>query len=316
MKLNFLKHILVLELVIVFNLTLSMICSAANWHLLLKESGWQYLIETNNIKSKEGEFNIWFRQIPPKDGSDDSFIYNHRISNRDENITISCSKKFFIRNSVELYGDGMLLFREENQADYAPRSFNEVNPKSGYAALFSYTCNKQGIQGNLSRSVLKSSGGSIDQAKQEVNKGIEKLNSGDKDAAMKLFQSAIAIAPEYGPGYTEIGWINALNGDYSEAERLFQKGKSLNDPKSHYYLGLLYAQTKKFNEAFPEIDKALSLNPDDNKTIYFAAQVHCMGQDYVGATKISEKLFYKARMEGMDGMEAYTFIKELPLKCR
>ena len=92
---------------------------------------------------------------------------------------------------------------------------------------------------------------------------------GKMEEAIKEYQAAIQINPEYADAYLNLGVAYASLGVEDRAERALKKAVQLEpyDAEAYYNLGLLYANRKLHPLAVEQYKKAISLNPDSAKIL-------------------------------------------------
>jgi tetratricopeptide (TPR) repeat protein len=90
---------------------------------------------------------------------------------------------------------------------------------------------------------------------------------GKMEEAIKEYQAAIQINPEYADAYLNLGVAYASLGVEDRAERALKKAIQLEpyDAEAYYNLGLLYANRKLHHLAIEQYKKAISLTPDSAK---------------------------------------------------
>lgn len=116
--------------------------------------------------------------------------------------------------------------------------------------------------------------------------------------------------------YAEIGSRALQEGRYGDAEQAFEKLKDLepNTAEVHANLGLIYFEERKFDQAVPELRRALKLKPTlTNSAVILAMCLSELGQ-YADALPGLEKGFRSTdpqvkRMCGLQLERAYTGLK-------
>jgi tetratricopeptide (TPR) repeat protein len=123
-------------------------------------------------------------------------------------------------------------------------------------------------------------------------------------------------APQSAEQYAEIGNRALHEGRYSEAEQAFEKLREIepNTAEVHANLGLIYFEARKFDQAIPELRRALKLKPSlTNSGFILAMSLSEVGQ-HSEALPGLEKGFHSAdpqmkRMCGLQLERAYTGLK-------
>jgi tetratricopeptide (TPR) repeat protein len=102
------------------------------------------------------------------------------------------------------------------------------------------------------------------------------------DAAVEVLREQTKINPFDNYSYIMLGRIFQTQRKYEEAEAAFRKHIEILplDKWAHGYLGLLLVECRKYKEAIPELEQAISLNPDqeDNYQIGLGRAYANLGQ--------------------------------------
>jgi tetratricopeptide (TPR) repeat protein len=129
-------------------------------------------------------------------------------------------------------------------------------------------------------------------AEEWFEKGNMAMSAGYNNVAIRFFEKAIEIDPNYLEPYINIGLLYNKEGDTEKAISYYEKAIAV-DPdftKAHYNLGTVYAEKGKLDKAVSEFKKCLSINPD-------LAKAHSqLGTAYVSKGLDSEAAdhFYRA----------------------
>src|SRR6266496_2988587 len=107
----------------------------------------------------------------------------------------------------------------------------------------------------------------------------QSLSAGHLDRAEDELQSVLRSAPEEHRALDLLGVVRVLQHRESDAELLFQRSIQSNPEfaSAHAHLGLLYLQTARENEAVPELQEAVRIDPA--RTDASDALVHFFRQD-------------------------------------
>lgn len=99
-----------------------------------------------------------------------------------------------------------------------------------------------------------------------IAKGVQKLNSGDYDAAGISFEEVLKAIPGDIKATLYLGIVRGKQGRYADAEGLLKKvlesGKEL--PRAHYELGLIAYEKGEYTKAREHFKKAKELSTDIN----------------------------------------------------
>jgi tetratricopeptide (TPR) repeat protein len=116
-----------------------------------------------------------------------------------------------------------------------------------------------------------------------VQRGSALLENRLPNEAMRDFERAIALDPEYGPAYYGRAWAKGWKKDYRGELKDAQKGYQLNPGNSGIYLrriGSAYTGLNRFNEAIEAYSKAIEINSRDEGTIYNRALCYIKMRQY------------------------------------
>ena len=135
-------------------------------------------------------------------------------------------------------------------------------------------------------------------AKGAVELGWSYFNKGDTDIALKRFNQALILDPNFAPAYFGIGYVYSVQNKLDLAIQNYRKSIEKDPTFSHSYsnLGLALLYSGKRKEALPSFKKALEIDPQNGDghaniaTYYFEAgdyslawkHIH-LAQDYKAA---------------------------------
>ena len=105
--------------------------------------------------------------------------------------------------------------------------------------------------------------------------------------------------------YTEIYYNNLAFEVARDMAKMPEKFKR--SDYAHYILSQAYYNTKEYNKAINEINKALSINPDNANYVKYKAQIYCETNKFSEAVKLLDSLIasdinildYKTDLEGL-----------------
>lgn len=91
-----------------------------------------------------------------------------------------------------------------------------------------------------------------------LNLGVVEMLEDNPTAALKNFQAAIDLKPDYAEAYFNAGTVHYKMGAQKKAEQSFQKAIELepNYGRAHYSLGFLYFDMKRYDLAKQHAEKA------------------------------------------------------------
>ncbi len=117
------------------------------------------------------------------------------------------------------------------------------------------------------------------------------LGNEDVALAKKYLEEAIALDPQLVSALGNLGVIYARQGNAPRAEALFRQ--AIEDDSTyaqgHLNLGLMLAQQQHYADAEPELQRALSLSPNDPRTLSALGKVQCrLGKGQDGITLLEK----------------------------
>ena len=123
-------------------------------------------------------------------------------------------------------------------------------------------------------------------AKDVMQQGLELARQGDRPAAIALLREALTIDPAYVAALNNLGVQLRLAGDLAGAESELRKATELAplDYYSHFNLGTLLYDTRRFEEAAAALEQAMLADPTAPMASAF------LGRAYIGLRKGKEAL--------------------------
>src|SRR4051794_10594201 len=100
-------------------------------------------------------------------------------------------------------------------------------------------------------------------AQGAVELGWRYFNRGDTDTALKRFNQALILDPNFAPAYFGIAYVYSVQNKLDLAIQNYRKSIEKDPTSAHSYsnLGLALLYTGQRNEALPMLKKALELDP-------------------------------------------------------
>jgi tetratricopeptide (TPR) repeat protein len=119
--------------------------------------------------------------------------------------------------------------------------------------------------------------------------------------AEEEFTKSIQISEEQPRGFTGLGVIRYMQGDYPEAESLLKKALQVDSTEvfAYRYLGDIYARRGEYLKALQEYQIALNLNPEYGEAYFGAGYVYANLGELKKAVEMWEKsLVYSPDLPG------------------
>jgi Tfp pilus assembly protein PilF len=122
-------------------------------------------------------------------------------------------------------------------------------------------------------------------AKGAVELGWRYLKKGDTDTALKRFNQALILDPDFAPAYFGIAYVYSVQNKLDLAIENYRKSieKDATHSDSYSNLGLALLYSGRPEEAFPVLKKALELNPSNGDAHVNMALYHFRMKDYESA---------------------------------
>lgn len=104
-----------------------------------------------------------------------------------------------------------------------------------------------------------------DEAKKELNRGIEFTQAKKPDSAIMAYQAALKIAPDFLDAHINIGALYYEKGDMVQATGHLKKAIALDSTNTAVLkpLGLVYFKTKDYDGAISALKQCVAVTPND-----------------------------------------------------
>jgi tetratricopeptide (TPR) repeat protein len=101
-------------------------------------------------------------------------------------------------------------------------------------------------------------------ARKEFEKGLESDREGNRDDAIRHYQKAIAVAPDFYPAHNNLGSDYLGKSDFPAAQAHFEQAIKMNqsDAEAHLNLGNLYLMKKDYGRAQQSVQEGLKRQPN------------------------------------------------------
>lgn len=96
------------------------------------------------------------------------------------------------------------------------------------------------------------------------NLGMLAIQAGQSEAAIRDFEQAIRLSPDYSIALQNLGNVYREQGRWTEAQSTLERAVKLDpdDPEACYSLGMVFAQRDETTQAYEYLKRALTLRPD------------------------------------------------------
>lgn len=143
--------------------------------------------------------------------------------------------------------------------------------------------------------------GYSDAAKQAFSQGNEAYNAGQLAEAIGFYQKATELEPSYAEAYTNMSAIRFSEKKYEEALELARKAHSIEKVQHAILsnLGKAFYMNGNNDSAIYCLERVSVFKPMTEEEEYYLAAAKVGAEDYVGASKLAEKLF-KAKPQNSD----------------
>lgn len=124
-------------------------------------------------------------------------------------------------------------------------------------------------------------------AKGAVELGWSYFNKGDADTALKRFNQALILNPDFAPAYFGIAYVYSVQNKLDLAIQNYRKSIEKDPTFSHAYsnLGLALLYSGKPKEAFPSLKTALDIDPKNGDAQVNMAMYYFGAGDYSSSWK-------------------------------
>ena len=126
-----------------------------------------------------------------------------------------------------------------------------------------------------------------DEARKEFDAGVKSDERGQADEAIRHYQNAIRIAPDFYPARNNLGAKYLSKGEFEAAEKEFVEVIKLNpnDPQAYFNLGNACYLTKRYEEATRTLREGLRKNPQSALGYFLLGAVSMRTGDFAAAER-------------------------------
>ena len=170
-----------------------------------------------------------------------------------------------------------------SQASCGWTSSNTASPESASSPAVSNTATAANSQ---------------DEARDYFEQGKELYRKDRDREAVKAFQKAISLNPDFAEAYYRLGLALAVSGQKKEAEEAYQKAveayeklieQNPEDADAHFNMGQAYGKLGQYDDAIKAYKKAVKLKPDSGDMFYELGVAQSKVAHYAEAVAALEK---------------------------
>ncbi len=101
-------------------------------------------------------------------------------------------------------------------------------------------------------------------AVKEFDKGLESDRNGKRDDAIRHYENALSIAPDFYPAHNNLGSDYLAKSDFNSAQAQFEQAIELNqsDAEAHFNLANLLLLTKNYDDALKRVQEGIRRAPN------------------------------------------------------
>jgi len=117
---------------------------------------------------------------------------------------------------------------------------------------------------------------SSEEARINYNKGVASFKNKDLDKAVKYYEKAISIDPNYVDAYDNLGLVFRHKGNLEKAEFYYKKSIEIypDGYVAHQNLAIVYGLQKLYDKALNEYETMIKIDPNDPEGYYGIANVY------------------------------------------
>jgi len=99
---------------------------------------------------------------------------------------------------------------------------------------------------------------------KEFDRGLDSERKGDREEAIRHYQKALALAPDYYPAHNNLGSSYLAKSDFKSAQGHFEQAIKLNqsDAQAHLNLANVFLMTRDFDQALKSAQEGLQREPN------------------------------------------------------
>jgi tetratricopeptide (TPR) repeat protein len=143
----------------------------------------------------------------------------------------------------------------------------------------------------------------LDPDQEFYKQGMKLIDSANYKEAIKVFQKALKINKTFFQAVNKIAYCKVQLKDLSGAEKdllkslklqgeLVKRGEAKEDPGTIKYLGYVYLEDRKYDDAKIYLDSAAKLSKDDPELEFFIGSLKMTGNDLKGALVCFENAIF------------------------
>jgi Flp pilus assembly protein TadD len=129
-------------------------------------------------------------------------------------------------------------------------------------------------------------------ALKEFDKGVQADRNGKHDDAIRYYEEALHIAPDFYPARNNLGSDYLSRSDFRSAREEFEQAVKLNesDAEAHLNLANVFLQTKNYEGALKNVQEGLRRQPDSAFGMFLLGSIY----ERMGRAQEAEKALHEA----------------------
>jgi tetratricopeptide (TPR) repeat protein len=149
-----------------------------------------------------------------------------------------------------------LTYKEETKKESLPNRGRGSNPNM---------VDPEEYRRHVPRSALK-----------EFDKGVKQDREGKADEAIRHYEKALSIAPDFYPAHNNLGSAYLRKSDFAGAQKHFEEAIRLNqsDAQARLNLANVFLQTKRYDEALLNVEEGLRREPNSPLGLFLRGSIY------------------------------------------
>lgn len=157
----------------------------------------------------------------------------------------------------------------------------------------------------------------LDTPENHFNQGMRELDRGNLTSAQSEFDRAVALNPNYAEGFSGMALVSAKQNDYKKAYELADKALSKNSKSTEVLItkGRIIGMERKGDDwvekSVKQFDKALEVNPNSAKALYFKGDTYKNGYLFADAANAYAKVIAMKGDYAAEADKAWSIVQKI-----